>query len=108
MDKQKPTVSITTDPPSSQVDERTSQPTMTSLSSSLVCAGCSLPIAGRILSAMKRRWHPECFVCSHAECDEKLEHIAFHESEGKPWCHFHYHEVRLFLRYLVWTRVSSS
>jgi LIM domain len=95
VDREKPAVSVTSVSLSSLADERASQPTMTSLSSSLVCAGCSLPIAGRILSTMKRRWHPECFVCSHAECDENLEHVAFHESAGRPWCHFHYHEVRI-------------
>jgi hypothetical protein len=100
-----------TESSNAQVEERPNQPTMASLSSSLVCAGCSLPIAGRILSAMKLRWHPECFVCSHEECDEKLEHIEFHEAKGKPWCHFHYHEVcchghSLSLSSFLFTRVS--
>lgn len=58
----------------------------------LSCAGCCGPIIGRIVSAMGQRWHPECFRCS--ACNELLEHVSSFDHEGKPYCHFDYHEVR--------------
>ncbi|KAI9800978.1 MAG: hypothetical protein M1825_003512 [Sarcosagium campestre] len=46
------------------------------------CAQCSLPIAGRIVSAANTRFHPECFACYH--CAEGLECVAFYpEPEAK-------------------------
>ncbi|KAI9691870.1 MAG: hypothetical protein M1822_007943 [Bathelium mastoideum] len=40
------------------------------------CARCALPIAGRIVSAAKQRFHPACFTCHH--CGEGLECVAFY------------------------------
>lgn len=40
------------------------------------CAACALPIAGRIVSAAKQRFHPHCFTCYH--CAEPLECVAFY------------------------------
>lgn len=54
-----------------------------------------MPIGGRIVSAMKRRWHPDCFKCD--ACGEGLEHVAFYEEQGKPYCHVDYHEVSRFI-----------
>jgi hypothetical protein len=68
-------------------------PTTQSLANDMVCAGCQLPINGKILSALERRWHPDCFTCAY--CRESLEHVAFFDYEGKPYCHFDYHEVWL-------------
>lgn len=73
------------------------QPTTTSLSNDMLCGGCNLPIAGKVVSAMKRRWHPDCFTCTH--CATSLEHVAFYEHDGRPYCHFDYHEVRQLLCY---------
>ena len=40
------------------------------------CAACALPIAGRIVSALSQRFHPQCFTCFH--CSELLECVAFY------------------------------
>lgn len=40
------------------------------------CAGCALPISGRIVRASSQRFHPECFICFH--CSEQLECVAFY------------------------------
>ena len=46
------------------------------------CANCALPIAGRIVSAIGQRFHPQCFTCHH--CAEALECVAFYpEPEEK-------------------------
>ncbi|KAI0301646.1 hypothetical protein B0F90DRAFT_1628503 [Multifurca ochricompacta] len=36
------------------------------------------------------RWHPGCFRCS--DCDDLLEYVSSYERDGKPYCHFDYHE----------------
>ncbi|GKZ55226.1 hypothetical protein AnigIFM60653_007034 [Aspergillus niger] len=41
------------------------------------CEACSLPIAGKIVTAAGSRFHPECFVCHH--CQTALECVAFYE-----------------------------
>ncbi|KAI4127803.1 MAG: hypothetical protein LQ338_003032 [Usnochroma carphineum] len=40
------------------------------------CAGCALPISGRIVRASSQRFHPECFTC--LQCSEQLECVAFY------------------------------
>lgn len=57
----------------------------------LACGGCGGPIVGRIVSAMSVRWHPGCFRC--CDCDDLLEYVSSYERDGKPYCHFDYHEV---------------
>ena len=59
--------------------------------SAIICAQCNHPIIGRIVNAMKERWHPACFMC--AECGELLEHVSSYEYEGKAYCHLDYHDV---------------
>ncbi|KAH9973795.1 hypothetical protein BGW80DRAFT_1306417 [Lactifluus volemus] len=56
----------------------------------LACGGCGGPIVGRIVSAMGVRWHPGCFRCS--DCNDLLEYVSSYERDGKPYCHFDYHE----------------
>ncbi|KAH9962958.1 hypothetical protein BC827DRAFT_183841 [Russula dissimulans] len=56
----------------------------------LACGGCGGPIVGRIVSAMGVRWHPGCFRCS--DCNDLLEYVSSYERDGKPFCHFDYHE----------------
>lgn len=41
------------------------------------CELCTLPIAGKIVTAAGSRFHPECFVCSH--CQTPLECIGFYQ-----------------------------
>uniref|UniRef100_W5M0Q8 LIM zinc-binding domain-containing protein n=1 Tax=Lepisosteus oculatus TaxID=7918 RepID=W5M0Q8_LEPOC len=35
-----------------------------------VCGACKKPIAGQVVTAMGRTWHPEHFVCTH--CQEEI------------------------------------
>lgn len=66
-------------------------PTRIHTNSAILCAGCTNPIIGRIVSAMNQRWHPQCFMCG--VCNELLEHVSAYEHEGKPYCHLDYHDV---------------
>ncbi|GET00834.1 paxillin-like isoform X3 [Rhizophagus clarus] len=59
--------------------------------SSLNCASCGKPISGNVLSAMGKKWHPDHFVCK--KCGITLEHVAFFERDGDPYCHLDYHEL---------------
>ncbi|TDL22871.1 hypothetical protein BD410DRAFT_898084 [Rickenella mellea] len=56
----------------------------------LACAACAQLIAGRAVSAMRVRWHPDCFACN--ECGTLLEHVSAYERDEKPWCHLCFHE----------------
>ncbi|KAK0563293.1 hypothetical protein OC861_004886 [Tilletia horrida] len=55
------------------------------------CASCHRLIVGRVINAMSQLFHPTCFQCKH--CHEPLEHVAFFEHEGAPYCHLDYHEL---------------
>ncbi|MBW0471557.1 hypothetical protein O181_011272 [Austropuccinia psidii MF-1] len=57
----------------------------------LNCSGCQQLIAGRIVHALQRRWHPDCFICQH--CGLALEHVAFYEHDGKAYCGVDYDEL---------------
>jgi len=35
---------------------------------------------------MARDWHPECFKCTVAYCDARLEAVGFIEEKGTPYC----------------------
>ncbi|XP_066490701.1 leupaxin [Tiliqua scincoides] len=50
-----------------------------------VCRGCGKPIAGRCVSAMGHRFHPEHFVC--AFCLTQLHNGIFQEQNDKAYCH---------------------
>lgn len=41
------------------------------------CESCSLPIAGKVVTAAGTRFHPECFTCYH--CHTALECVAFYQ-----------------------------
>jgi len=62
-----------------------------SIGSGKNCGGCKKWTGGRVLNAMSQVWHPQCFACKH--CKTPLEHVAFYEHEGNPYCHFDYHEL---------------
>lgn len=59
----------------------------------ITCAGCEEAIIGRIVSAMERRWHPNCFRCS--TCSILLEMVSSYEHDGKAYCHLDYHDVSI-------------
>nr|XP_008173719.2 transforming growth factor beta-1-induced transcript 1 protein isoform X1 [Chrysemys picta bellii] len=50
-----------------------------------LCWGCEKPIAGRCITAMARKFHPEHFVC--AFCLKQLNKGTFKEQNDKPYCH---------------------
>ena len=52
--------------------------------SGALCAGCHKAIAGRVVSALDKKWHPEHFVCSF--CMNPLAGGAYTERQGKPYC----------------------
>ncbi|UZJ52067.1 hypothetical protein CBS101457_001387 [Exobasidium rhododendri] len=62
-----------------------------SIGSGASCATCQKWIGGKVVHAMSHTFHPDCFICCH--CSEHLEHVAFYEHEGRPYCHFDYHEL---------------
>ncbi|KAI8384987.1 uncharacterized protein BYT42DRAFT_564301 [Radiomyces spectabilis] len=55
------------------------------------CAGCDKPISGMAITAAGSKWHADCFKCRH--CGQDLEHIAFYEKDGQPYCALDYHEL---------------
>ncbi|KAL4223440.1 Transforming growth factor beta-1-induced transcript 1 protein [Mactra antiquata] len=50
-----------------------------------LCAGCQKPIAGRCITAMYKKFHPEHFVC--AFCLKQLNKGTFKEQNDRPYCH---------------------
>ncbi|KAI7899937.1 uncharacterized protein BX663DRAFT_519040 [Cokeromyces recurvatus] len=55
------------------------------------CAGCDEPLSGQAITTFGKHWHPHCFKCQ--SCHQNLEHIAFYEKEGMPYCALDYHEL---------------
>lgn len=66
-------------------------PTRVQPDTAILCSGCDQTIIGRIVNAMKQRWHPQCFRCD--ACEELLEHVSSYEYEGRAYCHLDYHDV---------------
>ncbi|XP_059532519.1 paxillin isoform X5 [Myotis daubentonii] len=56
-----------------------------------VCGACKKPIAGQVVTAMGRTWHPEHFVCTH--CQEEIGSRNFFERDGQPYCEKDYHTL---------------
>ncbi|MEQ2270439.1 hypothetical protein XENORESO_009942, partial [Xenotaenia resolanae] len=56
-----------------------------------VCGACKKPIAGQVVTAMGRTWHPEHFVCTH--CQEEIGSRNFFERDGLPYCEKDYHNL---------------
>ncbi|XP_044304793.1 paxillin isoform X2 [Varanus komodoensis] len=56
-----------------------------------VCGACRKPIAGQVVTAMGKTWHPEHFVCTH--CQEEIGSRNFFERDGQPYCEKDYHNL---------------
>ncbi|XP_053525759.1 paxillin isoform X4 [Artibeus jamaicensis] len=56
-----------------------------------VCGACKKPIAGQVVTAMGKTWHPEHFVCTH--CQEEIGSRNFFERDGQPYCEKDYHTL---------------
>ncbi|BFU18662.1 LIM domain containing protein [Entamoeba histolytica HM-1:IMSS-B] len=52
------------------------------------CSNCGKPIIGPSLSALGKKYHPECFVCS--VCKAPFPRGQFYNLDGKPVCAEHY------------------
>ncbi|GAB5588371.1 hypothetical protein Unana1_03271 [Umbelopsis nana] len=74
--------------PSPSANEKVSVPNP--LYASIRCGGCQKAISGVVINAMSKRWHANCFKCK--QCGENLEHMAFFEKDGFPYCGLDYHE----------------
>uniref|UniRef100_A0A8C8ZX84 Transforming growth factor beta-1-induced transcript 1 protein n=1 Tax=Prolemur simus TaxID=1328070 RepID=A0A8C8ZX84_PROSS len=49
-----------------------------------LCGSCNKPIAGQVVTALGRAWHPEHFVCGG--CSMALGGSSFFEKDGAPFC----------------------
>ncbi|PAA92773.1 hypothetical protein BOX15_Mlig012898g1 [Macrostomum lignano] len=49
-----------------------------------LCVACERAITSRCITAMGRKFHPECFKC--AFCNKQLGQGTFKEKESKPYC----------------------
>ncbi|XP_057883234.1 leupaxin [Melospiza georgiana] len=56
-----------------------------------ICASCRKPIAGKVLTALGKTWHPEHFTC--ARCGQELDKGPFFEQGGRAFCEEDYHQA---------------
>ncbi|KAF9177906.1 hypothetical protein BGZ51_008168 [Haplosporangium sp. Z 767] len=52
------------------------------------CTGCSDPIKGDFISALKGKWHRDCFGCT--VCHIGFDSSSYYVENGKPYCQTHY------------------
>lgn len=57
------------------------------------CAYCVKPIAGKIITALGKTWHPEHFTCAH--CRQEIGPQPFFERDGVPYCQKDHEELFL-------------
>ncbi|XP_003367428.1 putative LIM domain protein, partial [Trichinella spiralis] len=48
------------------------------------CFKCNRSIVGDCLTALDRKWHPECFCCAH--CHKPFGNSCFFLEDGNPYC----------------------
>uniref|UniRef100_A0A4W4HD22 Transforming growth factor beta-1-induced transcript 1 protein n=1 Tax=Electrophorus electricus TaxID=8005 RepID=A0A4W4HD22_ELEEL len=48
------------------------------------CAQCSKPILNKMVTALDKNWHPECFCC--VKCARTFGDEGFHDREGQQYC----------------------
>ncbi|GAA5957931.1 hypothetical protein JCM8115_001079 [Rhodotorula mucilaginosa] len=75
----------------------------------IACSECDQLVFGRVLFALGKNWHPDCFRCAEEGCGAKLEVMEFEgtpedweeagsgdeggeELRGKAWCMVHFEE----------------
>ncbi|KAF1480690.1 Leupaxin, partial [Pygoscelis antarcticus] len=56
-----------------------------------ICTACRKPIAGKVLTALGKTWHPEHFTC--ACCGQELGGQPFFERGGRAYCEEDYHQA---------------
>ncbi|KAF9949523.1 hypothetical protein BGZ65_007258 [Modicella reniformis] len=52
------------------------------------CSGCEDPIQGDFISALKGKWHRDCFGCT--VCHIGFDSASYYVDNGKPYCKTHY------------------
>ncbi|KAF9153215.1 hypothetical protein BG015_003864 [Linnemannia schmuckeri] len=52
------------------------------------CTGCRDPIQGDFISALKGKWHRDCFGCT--VCHIGFDSSSYYVENGKPYCKTHY------------------
>jgi hypothetical protein len=72
-------------------DTQEEEAPLLNLAVGLQCGGCDKMISGMAITAAGHRWHADCFKCQH--CHQDLEHVAFYEKDGLPYCALDYHEL---------------
>ncbi|XP_007068499.2 leupaxin [Chelonia mydas] len=55
------------------------------------CASCRKPIAGKMITALGKTWHPEHFTCT--QCGQEMGSSAFYERGGLAYCQEDYHQL---------------
>ncbi|XP_066520407.1 transforming growth factor beta-1-induced transcript 1 protein-like [Hoplias malabaricus] len=48
------------------------------------CAQCNKPILHKMVTALDKNWHPECFCC--VKCNRTFGDEGFHDREGQQYC----------------------
>ncbi|KAA0725487.1 Transforming growth factor beta-1-induced transcript 1 protein [Triplophysa tibetana] len=48
------------------------------------CAQCNKPILNKMVTALDKTWHPECFNC--VKCSRSFGDEGFHDREGLQYC----------------------
>lgn len=48
------------------------------------CAHCNKPILNKMVTALDKNWHPECFCC--VKCSRAFGEEGFHDREGHQYC----------------------
>uniref|UniRef100_A0A8C8ATM1 Leupaxin n=1 Tax=Otus sunia TaxID=257818 RepID=A0A8C8ATM1_9STRI len=62
-----------------------------SAASAGICAACHKPIAGKVLTALGKTWHPEHFTCTR--CGQELGGCPFFERGGQAYCQEDYYQA---------------
>uniref|UniRef100_A0A3Q3J019 LIM zinc-binding domain-containing protein n=1 Tax=Monopterus albus TaxID=43700 RepID=A0A3Q3J019_MONAL len=48
------------------------------------CAHCNKPILNKMVTALDKNWHPECFCC--VKCSRAFGEEGFHDRDGQQYC----------------------
>jgi len=56
------------------------------------CSACGKALTGSVLTAMGKKFHKDCFVCT--ECKQSLQGQQFYEKNGKPFCQKDFESLR--------------
>ncbi|XP_055031943.2 transforming growth factor beta-1-induced transcript 1 protein isoform X2 [Misgurnus anguillicaudatus] len=48
------------------------------------CAQCNKPILNKMVTALDKTWHPECFSC--VKCSRSFGDEGFHDRDGQQYC----------------------